>query len=302
MKSAYWQIPLDDKAKELSIINTHKGLFMLNRLQMGMKNASAIFQRCVEQVLKGIQNVIVYQDDIMLFADSATQLKKRLSEVKKRLRERNFTFGNIFENTGAGDIEFTKPLDDILAITQKIHQSKRQTSSENLMNISAKVNEMKNRIINVLLPLVSQVAMSKVSVDTQKETKVGNIHRNVSYADITKKKLHKKVAVVVKSGSDKKVDTSEAFEIERKITNILTEKKINATLHATIPKRNGDVVMMFDDKDNAERIADNIKENLGIDARGRSLTLPKITITHIPQYIDMRTLILRKQSLSLILG
>ena len=94
MKSAYWQIALDDKAKELSVINTHKGLFVLNRLQMGMKNASAIFQRCVELVLKGIQNVIVYQDDIMIFADSATQLKKRLIEVKKRLREHNFTLND----------------------------------------------------------------------------------------------------------------------------------------------------------------------------------------------------------------
>ena len=94
MKSAYWQIALDEKARELSVINTHKGLFVLNRLQMGMKNASAIFQRCVERVLKGIQNVIVYQDDIMLFADSATQLKKRLAEVKKRLKEHNFTLND----------------------------------------------------------------------------------------------------------------------------------------------------------------------------------------------------------------
>ena len=84
LKSAYWQIVLDEKAKQLSIINTHKGLFSVNRSQMGMKNASVIFQRCMENILKGIQGVIVYQDDVMLCADSGGQLKRRL---KLRLKE-----------------------------------------------------------------------------------------------------------------------------------------------------------------------------------------------------------------------
>ena len=91
LKTAYWQIALDEKSKSFSVINTHKGLFVLNRLQMGMKNASAIFQRCIEQVLKGIKNVIIYQDDLMVFAENATQLKKRVIDVKKRLREHNVT-------------------------------------------------------------------------------------------------------------------------------------------------------------------------------------------------------------------
>ena len=53
VKSTYWQIALDEKAKELSIINTYKGLFSVNRLQMGMKNASAIFQRCIRKHTQG---------------------------------------------------------------------------------------------------------------------------------------------------------------------------------------------------------------------------------------------------------
>ena len=87
LKSAYSQIALDEHAKQLSVINTHKGLFTVNRLQMGMKNASAIFQRCIEQILRDIPGIIVYQDDVMLCAESQTQLKKRLSAIKSRLRD-----------------------------------------------------------------------------------------------------------------------------------------------------------------------------------------------------------------------
>jgi hypothetical protein len=91
LKSAYSQIALDDNACMLSTINTHRGLYTLNRLQMGMKNASAIFQRCMEQILSNIPGVIIYQDDVMVCADSSRQLKKRLGQMKQRLKEFNVT-------------------------------------------------------------------------------------------------------------------------------------------------------------------------------------------------------------------
>ena len=78
LKNAYWQIALDEKAKELSVINTHKGLFCVNRLQMGMKNSSAIFQKCIEQIVKGVPGVVVYQDDVLTSGDSSNQLKNDL--------------------------------------------------------------------------------------------------------------------------------------------------------------------------------------------------------------------------------
>lgn len=58
---------------------------------MGMKNSSGVFQKCMEQLLKGVPGVIVYQDDMMLCADSDRQLKNRLGEVYKRLRENSVT-------------------------------------------------------------------------------------------------------------------------------------------------------------------------------------------------------------------
>ena len=91
LKSAYSQIALDEKARSLSVINTHKGLYFLNRLQMGMRNASAIFQRCMEQILADIPGLIIYQDDIMLYAESSRQLKKRLGQVNRRLKSYNVT-------------------------------------------------------------------------------------------------------------------------------------------------------------------------------------------------------------------
>ena len=91
LKSAYWQMELDADAKQLSVVNTTKGLYTVNRLQMGMKNASAIFQRCIEHIVKGLNGVIAYQDDVLVCADSSSQLNKRLSQLRKRLQEYNVT-------------------------------------------------------------------------------------------------------------------------------------------------------------------------------------------------------------------
>ena len=64
---------------------------MLNRLQMGMKNASGIFQGCMEHILKGIPGVVVCQDDVMICAANESQLQNCLAQVRNSLKERNVT-------------------------------------------------------------------------------------------------------------------------------------------------------------------------------------------------------------------
>ena len=84
------KIELDGRAKELFIISTHKDLFQVGRLQMRMKNFSAIFKRCMEQVLNDI-NYRLSEHDIMVYSYSDCQLKKRLSQVNDHSKEYSVT-------------------------------------------------------------------------------------------------------------------------------------------------------------------------------------------------------------------
>ena len=43
LSQAYQQVLLDEKARKLTTINTHKGLFIYNRLRYGLKSAPGIF-------------------------------------------------------------------------------------------------------------------------------------------------------------------------------------------------------------------------------------------------------------------
>ena len=50
LRSAYWQIKLDDKAKQLSTINTHHGLFQVNHMEMGIKIIPVLSSRDASKV------------------------------------------------------------------------------------------------------------------------------------------------------------------------------------------------------------------------------------------------------------
>ena len=84
---AYQQIPLSDEAKELTTINTHKGLYQYNRLPFGVSSAPAIFQRTMDSLLQGLPNVCVYLDDLLITGQSDEEHLKTLDTVLARLHE-----------------------------------------------------------------------------------------------------------------------------------------------------------------------------------------------------------------------
>ena len=60
LSDAYYQIELDEEAKEICAINTSQGLFKMCRLPQGLKNSSSIIQNCIESTLKGIKGVVIF--------------------------------------------------------------------------------------------------------------------------------------------------------------------------------------------------------------------------------------------------
>ena len=87
LSKAYLQVPLDEEAKAVAVINTHKGLYQFNRLPYGVSSAPGIFQRVMESVLQGIPGIMVYLDDILVAGKDEEQHLKRLEVVLQRLQD-----------------------------------------------------------------------------------------------------------------------------------------------------------------------------------------------------------------------
>ena len=89
LKSAFWQLELDEKSKRITTINTTKGLYQFNRLPYGLKVSSAVFQRAMEKLVAGMEGIIVWQNDILVFADDLETLNKRVQQLLKKLNKKN---------------------------------------------------------------------------------------------------------------------------------------------------------------------------------------------------------------------
>lgn len=89
LSDAFLQVPLDDSAKKLLTINTHLGLFNVNRLQPGVKTAPGIFQEITSKMLSGIR-AYAFIDDIVVGGKTEQEHREILFEVLKRIQDCGF--------------------------------------------------------------------------------------------------------------------------------------------------------------------------------------------------------------------
>ena len=85
LSQAYQQLVLDEVSKPYTTISTHRGLYRYNHLPFGMSAAPAIFQRTLETLLRGIPNVCVYLDNILVTGKTSKEHLENLGEVLTRL-------------------------------------------------------------------------------------------------------------------------------------------------------------------------------------------------------------------------
>ena len=91
LRSGYWQVLLDDKAKALTAFISHRGHFQYKRMPFGLKNAPAVFQRLMNQVLEPYIGKIcfVYLDDIVVFSRTEEEHMEHLRLIFAALEQHN---------------------------------------------------------------------------------------------------------------------------------------------------------------------------------------------------------------------
>ena len=83
----YWQIPLTERAKDISTFVTPQGTYRFEVMPYGLKNAPATFQRLMNQLVADIDNCAVYIDDLIVFSDTWEDHLVHLEKVLVRLSE-----------------------------------------------------------------------------------------------------------------------------------------------------------------------------------------------------------------------
>lgn len=91
LSNAFYHLELAKESRDLTTFLTEGGMYRFTRLMFGVNCAPEIFQREMCRLLENVENVIVYIDDILIFADSLEALRKTTAKVLQILRENNLT-------------------------------------------------------------------------------------------------------------------------------------------------------------------------------------------------------------------
>lgn len=87
LANAFLQLPLDESSKQFTTINTSDGLFKYNFLPFGLKASPGIFQSFMTKLLSGVNNIVVYQDDLLIMSPNMFEHNKSLNKVLTILRD-----------------------------------------------------------------------------------------------------------------------------------------------------------------------------------------------------------------------
>ena len=89
LTSGYWQVEMEDDAKEKAAFATRSGLWEWQVLPFGLTSAPSTFERLMETVLRGLhwKTLLIYLDDIIVFSKDLDSHLERLKEVFVRLQE-----------------------------------------------------------------------------------------------------------------------------------------------------------------------------------------------------------------------
>jgi len=179
-----------------------------------------------------------------------------------------------------GSDDFTSPIDEILCLIQHTYDKRLKLSSKDMQVIDSKAHEMKNRIINFLLPS---------ALDKTKKVKPSPLFQDTVspcvWPSLTSNKSRSTSTLLIKSDPSKKFESSDASLIESKVNSLISKEQMSATISSSSSTKNGDVVIRFDQNDDVKAIEHKVQNEFGYQTRSRSLPLPKLTISHVPKYV-----------------
>ena len=87
----YYTFELDDESKDLCTIATPFGLYRYRRLPMGISQSPDIAQEIMERVLRAIDDIEVYIDDIACFSNTFDAHMELIDTVLDRLQSHGFS-------------------------------------------------------------------------------------------------------------------------------------------------------------------------------------------------------------------
>ena len=106
MLKGYWQVPLTQRAREISAFVTPSGLYQYKVMPFGMKNAPATFQRMVNKLVRDIDGCEGYIDDVVIFSDNWSDHIRQIKRFFQIMLEAKLTINLMKSEFGKATVKY----------------------------------------------------------------------------------------------------------------------------------------------------------------------------------------------------
>ncbi|VDP87737.1 unnamed protein product [Echinostoma caproni] len=106
LADACLQIPLNVESRYLTTINTPWGTYQYHFLPFGLHVSFGLFQLAVDSVIKGLDGVLAYQDDVLVFGLNINEHDARLTQLLERFVARTAAIKQSKCVFGLGELEY----------------------------------------------------------------------------------------------------------------------------------------------------------------------------------------------------
>ena len=84
---SFFHVHLECESKQLTAMLTPIGIYFYNVLAMGLSNATDIFEKCMQNIVDGLQGVVNIADDVLVFATEYEKFKENVINFLDRYVE-----------------------------------------------------------------------------------------------------------------------------------------------------------------------------------------------------------------------
>ena len=106
ISSAYWSVPVREADIEKTAFNTPRGLYEMTVMPFGLVNSQAIFQRLMDNTLRGLKHTDSYIDDCIIYSHSLEEHIEDLRDVLERMKQANIHLNFKKCQFGYQEVEF----------------------------------------------------------------------------------------------------------------------------------------------------------------------------------------------------
>ena len=84
---SFFHVPLDGESKQLMAMLTPIGIYLYNILNIGLSNATDIFEKCMQNTVDGLEGVVNIADDVLVFSTKYDKFKEKVINFLDRCIE-----------------------------------------------------------------------------------------------------------------------------------------------------------------------------------------------------------------------